>query len=79
MGTGFNTKLCGNSIPVVSRIGYLAVVDASPTEYSTIKTILKRSYAITDKLQLRYATFEFDKAVYAKVQHWKQPMQVCSI
>ena len=74
--TGFNTKLCENSIPVVSRIGYLPVVDASPTEYSTIKTILERSYAITDKLQLRYATLVFDEAVYAKVQHvrWKSEL-----
>ena len=74
--TGFNTKLCENSIPVISRIGYLPVVDASPTEYSTIKTILERSYAITDKLQLRYATVGFDEAVYAKVQHvrWKSEL-----
>ena len=74
--TGFNTKLCENSILVVSRIGYLPVVDASPTEYSTIKTILERSYAITDKLQLRYATLVFDEAAYAKVQHvrWKSEL-----
>ena len=74
--TGFNTKLCENSIPVVSRIGYLPVIDASPTEYSTIKTILERSQAIADKLQLRYATLVFDEAVYAKVQHvrWKSEL-----
>ena len=74
--TGFNTKLCENSIPVVSRIGYLPVVDASPTECSTIKTILERTYAITDKLQLRYATLVFDEAVYSKAQHerWKSDL-----
>ena len=74
--TGFNTKLCENSIPVVPRIGYLPVIDTSPTEYSTIKTILDRSQAIVDKLQLRYATLVFDEAVYAKVQHvrWKSEL-----
>ena len=54
--TGFNTLLCQYDIPQVSRVGYLPVIDASPTEYSTINTILKRSQPIADQLQLRYAT-----------------------
>lgn len=71
--TGFNTLRHKDSIPNISRVGYLPVIDASPTEYSTINTILQRSEAITDKLQLQYATLVFDEAVYAKVQHvrWK--------
>ena len=71
--TGFNTLLHKESIPDTSRVGYLPVVDASPVEYSTINTILKRSTEITDKLQLKYATLVFDEAVYAKTQHvrWK--------
>ena len=73
--TGFNTQLREDSIPKVSRIGYLPVIDASQTEYSTIETILERSY-IADKLQLRYATLVFDEAVYSKVQHvrWKNEL-----
>ncbi|XP_028419097.1 uncharacterized protein LOC114544759 [Dendronephthya gigantea] len=72
--TGFNTMLCSNEIPDVSRVGYLPVIDASPTEYSTINTILTRSTEIADKLELRYAVLVFDEAVYAKVQHarWKE-------
>lgn len=71
--TGFNTILCQDDTPNVSRVGYLPVIDASPTEYSTINTILERSEKIADKLQLRYATLVFDEAVYAKAQHvrWK--------
>ena len=71
--TGFNTILCQDDIPEVSRIGYLPVIDAPPTEYSTINTILKKSEDIANKLQLRYATLVFDEAVYAKIQHvrWK--------
>jgi hypothetical protein len=57
------------SIPDTSGVGYLPVIDASPVEYSTINTILKRSTEITDKLQLKYATLVFDEAVYAKIQH----------
>ena len=41
--TGFNTILCHDDIPEVSRVDYLPVIDAPPTQYSTINTILKRS------------------------------------
>ena len=53
--TGFNTILCQDDIPEVSRIGYLPVIDAPLTEYSTINTILKKSEDIANKLQLQYA------------------------
>ena len=71
--TGFNTLLRKDNILNISRVGYLPVIDASPTEYSTINTILKRSTEIADKLQLLYVTLVFDEAVYAKIQHvrWK--------
>ena len=71
--TGFNTLLRKDNIPNISRVGYLPVIDVSPTEYSTINTILKRSTEIADKLQLQYATLVFDEAVYGKIQHvrWK--------
>ena len=66
--TGFNTMLYNHEIPNVSRVGYLPVIDAPPTEYSTINTILMRSKEIADKLELKYAVLVFDEAVYAKVQ-----------
>jgi hypothetical protein len=65
--TGFNTILCKDDIPDVSRVGYIPVIDASPTEYSTINTILKRSSDIADTLQLQYVTLVFDETVYSKV------------
>ena len=65
--TGFNTILCKDDIPNVSRVGYLPVIDASPTEYSTMNAILKRSNDIADTLQLQYVTLVFDEAVYSKV------------
>ena len=71
--TGFNVLLQQDNIPNVSRVGYLPIIDAPPTEYSTINAILKRSTDIANKLELRYATLVFDEAVYSKVQHvrWK--------
>ena len=52
----------------------MPVIDAPPTEYSTIDTILVRSKEIADKLELKYAVLVFDEAVYAKVQQvrWKE-------
>ncbi len=72
--TGFNTILFSQEPPQVSRVGYLPVIDASPTEYSTINTILTRSKDIADKLELKYAVLVSDEAVYAKVQQvrWKE-------
>ena len=71
--TGFNTVLF-KDVPNVSRVGYLPVIDAPPTEYSTINAILKRSTEIADKLELKYAVLVFDEAVYAKIQQirWKE-------
>ena len=65
--TGFNTLLC-KEISDVSRVGYLPVIDASPTEYATINAILERSKEIAGKLELKYAVLVFDEAVYAKIQ-----------
>ena len=64
--TGFNTLLCQDDIPCVSRVGYLPVIDASPTEYSTINTILKRSQEIADLLLLRYATWSLTRQCMQK-------------
>ena len=72
--TGFNTML-DNKEHDISKVGYLPVINASPTEYSTINAILTRSKEIADKLQLKYAVLVFDEAVYSKIQHirWKEP------
>ena len=74
--TGFNTLLRNNHIPPVSRVGYLPLVDASPTEYSTLREVLEYAIRIMDQLQLQQTVIVFDEAVYAKVQHirWKEPI-----
>ena len=49
--TEFNTKLTVNrNIPTQSKLGYLPVIDASPTELSTVNEILSRSEEIANKL-----------------------------
>ena len=60
-------------IPNESRIGYLPVIDNSPTEYSTINAILEKGVDIANALQLDHIVMVFDEAVYSKVQQvrWK--------
>ncbi|CAB3997097.1 Hypothetical predicted protein [Paramuricea clavata] len=73
--TGFNTKLIyKRDIPTQSKIGYLPIIYASPTELSTVKEILNQSEKIADKLNLKYMCLVFDEAIYAKVQQirWKE-------
>ena len=65
--TGLNTMLC-QEIPAVQRVGYLPVINGSPTEYSTIREILVRSKGIVEKLQLKHAVLVFDEEVYCKIQ-----------
>lgn len=71
--TGFNTLLRQDKIPPMSRIGYLPIIDASPTEYSTLHEVLIRSVKILNDLKLQQAVLVFDEALYAKIQHirWK--------
>ena len=72
--TGFNTLKRQSNIPNVSKVGYLPIVNASPTEYSTLNEVKKSAIKIMDKLQLQQTVLVFDEAVYAKIQHirWKE-------
>ena len=53
----------------ISKVGYLLVINALPTEYSTINAILTKSKEIADKLQLKYVVLVFDEAVYSKIRN----------
>ena len=72
--TGFNTLLQPKPT-VCSKISYLPIIDASPTEYATIKKILDSCCQIALELQLSQIALVCDEAVYAKVQQvrWKSP------
>ena len=58
----------GDKIPMVSQIGYLPVVDAPTTEYSTLMEVLKKSISIIDSLELQHCVLVF---VYAKIPQIK--------
>ena len=71
--TGFNTLIHRGALPPPTNIGYLPVIDSSPTELGTVETILKRSTEIANKLELQEIVLVFDQAIYAKAQEirWK--------
>ena len=59
--TVFGTRLAVNrNVPTQSKLGYLPVIDASPTELSTVNEILNRSEEIANKLDLKYMCLVFD-------------------
>ena len=65
--TGCNILL-HNEVPMISTVGYLPIIDASPTEYDTVYTILDRSLQIADTLKQEEIVAVFDQAIYAKAQ-----------
>ena len=69
--TGFNTAL--SNPRKCSQITYLPIIDASPTQYSTIYAMLQKSLKILQELGNQYLTIVCDEAIYSKVQQirWK--------
>ena len=73
--TGFN-QLLKKEIPQKATMGYLPVVDASPTELNTVNTILHGSVEIAYQLELPSVAVVVDQAIYAKAQtiRWQTPV-----
>lgn len=71
--SGFNAAV-SMATPVPCVIGYCPVIEASPTELSTVYTILKRSVEMGRKLNLEEVIVVMDQAIYAKAQEvvWKK-------
>lgn len=71
--TGYNQLLAQVEVPPRSVIGYLPVIDGSPTDMSTVLTILQKSIQIADKLELEAIVIVMDQAIYSKAQliRWK--------
>ena len=68
--TGYNTQLYSecHDLPPITNLGYLPVIDASPTCMDTVYTILKQSINIADELELGSIALVMDQAIYAKAQ-----------
>jgi len=70
----FNAEMSSITLPR-TVIGYCPKIAGSPTEYSTIYTILKTVEEMSKHLQQSTAVITFDLAIYSKAKeiHWRYP------
>ena len=75
--TGFNIKLKEGNELHQSVVGYCPVIESSPTEPSTVFTLLKRSLQMADHLKQKDVIVVLDQAIYAKALEivWQDPVQ----
>ena len=73
--SAFNADMQKNDIPTQSVVGYCNTIDASPTELSTVNTILKRSLLMSDHLGQDDIMVVLDQAIYCKAKEiiWSTP------
>lgn len=65
--TGCNTLL-HKKVPEMSTVGYLPIIDASPTQYDTVYTVLEKRLQIADALNQKEVVVVFDQANHSKAQ-----------
>ena len=65
--TGYNVKKYDYAIQQ-TKIHYLPVIEASPTDLNTVNTLIYKSIDIKSIFQVPYIICVFDLAIYAKVQ-----------
>ncbi|XP_041466296.1 uncharacterized protein LOC121416845 [Lytechinus variegatus] len=65
--TGMNVML-SKPVSLQSTVRYLPIIDASPTEFDTVNTILAHTLSIADALKQEAVVLVFDQAIYSKAQ-----------
>ena len=74
--TGYHTLL-QNSIPPLSTISYLPIIDANATDMAAIQELLKMSVQIADRLHQQEVVVVADQAIYAKAQQLRWQVDEC--
>lgn len=71
----FNQRLHSNHPRNKTAIHYLPLIEAPAGHIDTVNTIIVRSLALADKLNLSKIVLVFDQAIYAKIQElrWLHP------
>ncbi len=71
--TAFNVLANAKAERVESVVGYLPVIQASPTELATVKLLLDRTKAAMASMAQLHCVVVLDEAIYAKAQEivWK--------
>ena len=72
--SAFNAEMSSITLPR-TVIGYCLMIDGSPTEYSTIYTILKTVQEMSKQLHQSTAVITFDLVIYSKAKEiqWHYP------
>lgn len=75
--SAFNATLQEQDTPNKSVVGYLQVIDESPTKLSADYTLLKRSVNLACRLNLKDVVIIVDQPIYAKISEiiWKNPSE----
>ena len=70
-----------SEIPPKSVVGYCQLIDASPTDLSTVYTLLKKSVEMAAQLGIHDTVVVVDQAIYAKALEvvWKQKEEFRSV
>ena len=66
--SGFNAALSLSKVPPVSRIGYLPVINQSPTELATVHQVLKNAVNVAKQQGQDDIVVVVDQSIYAKAQ-----------
>ena len=64
--SAFNALLCKSNIPAKCTVGYCPVINSSPTEMSTVYSVLCQSMNMARLAGLNFTIIVFDQAIYAK-------------
>lgn len=72
--SGFNAMV-QPAIPSITNIGYCPMIDGSPTESSTVYTVMKNVQAMMTSLRQGESVITFDLAIYVKAKEiqWRRP------
>ena len=66
--SGFNVIIHEHDISSHSIIGYLPVINASPTKLATVCKLLKQCIAKADRIHQESAIVTLDQAIYANAK-----------
>ena len=69
--TGYTTLLNSTTISPLSKLGYLSVIYVSLTRMDTVYTILEKSVAITDSIELDSLVLSMNQDIYSKAHQFQ--------
>lgn len=74
--SAFNALVSSNASDV-SSIGYCPMIPSTPTEYSTVYTVMKTVQNMMKVLHQQYTVITFDEAIYCKAKEiqWRSPQE----